>query len=72
MNRYRNFPERCSQALAIMGLALMLALMAQGGVRALTVERTGSWESSEPGINHDWKINFRNPLATISSIENSI
>jgi hypothetical protein len=72
MNRYRNLVERCSQALALMGLALMFVLMAQGGVRAVTVERTGSWKSSEPGIHLDWKIDFRNPFETISSIEDSI
>jgi hypothetical protein len=72
MTRYRNFVGWCSQALVLMGLALMFVLMAQGGVRAVTVERTGSWKSSEPGIHSDWKIDFRNPFETISSIEDSI
>lgn len=72
MNRYRNFIEQCSQALALMGFALMFVLMAQGGVSVVTVERTGSWKSSEPGIHPDWKIDFRNPFETISSIEASI
>lgn len=72
MNRYRNLVEQGSQALALMGLALVFVLMAQGGVGALTVERTGSWKSSEPGMHNDWKIDFRNPFETISSIEDSI
>ena len=72
MNRHRIFVERCSQALVLMGFALMFVLVAQAGFRAITVEKTGSWKSSEPGIHPDWTIDFRNPFETISSIEASI
>jgi hypothetical protein len=72
MNRYRNLRERCSQALALAGVALMFALVVQVGFRSVTMERTGSWKSSEPGIHSDWKIDFHNPFETISSIEDSI
>ena len=72
MNRFLNFVARCSQVLAIVGVALMFALVIQVGFRSVTMERTGSWKSSEPGIHPDWKIDFRNPFETISSIEDSI
>jgi hypothetical protein len=72
MNRYRNFVERCSQALVLVGFALMFALMSQRGFRAITVEKTISWKSSEPGIHQEWKIDIRNPLETISSMEGGI
>ena len=72
MNRFLNLVSRCSQALALVGVALMFALVVQVGFRSVTMERTGSWKSSEPGIHRDWKIDFRNPFETISSIEDSI
>ena len=72
MNRFLNFIARCSKALAIVGVALMFALVVQVGFRSVTMERTGSWKSSERGIHPDWKIDFRNPFETISSIEDSI
>ena len=72
MNRFLNFVARCSQALAMVGVALMFALVVQVGFRSVTIERTGSWKSSEPGIHLDWKIDLRNPFETISSIEDSI
>ena len=72
MNCYRNFVERCALALVLMSFTLMFALVAQRGFRAATMEKTGSWKSSEPGIHPDWKIEFRNPLETISSMEDSI
>jgi hypothetical protein len=72
MNRFLNLVARCSQALALVGLALMFALVVQVGFGSVTAKRAGSWKSSEPGINHDWKLDFRNPFQTISSIENSI
>jgi hypothetical protein len=50
----------------------MFALVVQVGFRSVTVERTGSWKSSKPGIHPDWKIDFRNPFESISSIEASI
>jgi hypothetical protein len=71
MNR-RNFVDRCSLALVLMSFILMFALVAQRGFRAATMEKTGSWKSSEPGIHPEWKIDFRNPLETISSMEDSI
>jgi hypothetical protein len=72
MNRFLNFIARCSKALAIVGVALMFALVVQVGFRSVTMERTGSWKSSELGIHSDWKIDFHNPFETISSIEDSI
>ena len=72
MNRYRNFVERFSLALVLMCFALMFVLMARGGFRAITVEKTGSWTSSEPGIHPDWTIDFRNSFEAISSMEDSI
>ena len=49
MNRFLNFVARCSQGLAIVGVALMFALVVQVGFRSVTMERTGSWKSSERG-----------------------
>jgi hypothetical protein len=72
MNRYHNFVERCSLALVLMSFTLMFVLVAQRGSRAITVKKTGSWKSSEPSIYQEWKIDFRNPLETISSMEDSI
>ena len=72
MNRFLNFIARCSKALASVGVALMFALVVQVGFRSVTMERTGSWKSSEPSIHSDWKIDFHNPVETISSIEDSI
>jgi hypothetical protein len=69
MNRFLNLVARCSQALALAGVASMFALVVQVGFRSVAVERTGSWKSSEPGIHSDWKIYFRNPFETISWIE---
>jgi hypothetical protein len=72
MNRFLNLVARCSQDLALVGVTLMFALVIQVGFRSVTVDRLGSWKSSEPGIHLDWKIDLRNPFETISSIEDSI